>query len=519
MNAYHFFQESLNQYPANACLIIDKKEYTYRQVAAWIFKISNILQNYPAQTNIGIYATRSLTAYTGLLSCLSQGKTYVVLNKKLPKERNKTIMELANINVLIADENSMGQIVELAPQLSKNQVIIFPEIEKEQIPEVLINQCTVFCKEDLVKKYEITQDVHEDTNAYILFTSGSTGTPKGVCISHKNLNFYINHVAEMVNCTSTDHFSQSSELTFDASVHEMFLCWSFGGALYVVPENSLMAPAKFIKENKLSVWFSPPSVPFFMKKFRMLKDNAFPTLKYTFFGGESLTMDIVNAWKKSAHNSTIINFYGPTECTVAVSFYFLPEDEEKILKQQQNVSIGKIMEALDYCLVNEDMEITTETGELCISGDSTSKGYLHDQVKTDESFIKITHDDRIWYTTGDIVKETEDGSLYYLNRKDFQVKIRGNRVELEEINQTIKEITQASFVLSIPHPIVNGIATSIYSFIDQDITHQKSEIFDYIKSKLPEYMLPKDIIYLEEIPLNIRGKIDRTKLITLIKKS
>lgn len=511
-NIFNLFNNSQGKYPNSVALVVDKVEYTYQDLAQKAGQVSAALKGY-SQEYVGVFGARSLTCYQGILGVLACGKTYVPLNPKFPIERNKTIIDLAELELFVVDHLGLQQIASIADSLKQTSILICPNILADEVPETLKNTFTVLTAENMPQACVEVQHVDASKFAYIMFTSGSTGVPKGVPVSHSNVTSYVDYLKERYDINENDKFSQTFDLTFDLSVHDMFLAWSVGAALYIIPESALMAPAKFIKENELTVWFSVPSLAQFMNKFRMLKEGSFPTLRYSFFCGEALPKSIAIAWQKAASNSVLENIYGPTEATIGITHYNIPRDEGEILEHNGVVSIGQVFATQDYCLVDEMGNVATEMGELCLTGSQLTSGYLNNKEKTQEAYVTRAGSDKRWYKTGDIVK-LEDNHLFYIARKDFQVKVRGYRIELDEINCAIRDFTQCDMAYTVPYPLNGGVAENLYSFIDSGCSVEKPLIIKHLKDKLPEYMVPKDILYITDFPLNSNGKIDLKKLAT-----
>ena len=509
-NIFGFFNESNVKFGDKIALVVDNVEYTYNDLSFKVGQVCSILNNYK-QKRVGIFGLRSLTCYQGILGTLSSGKTYVPLNPKFPKERNKTIIGLAELEIFVVDYSGLEQIIALADNLKNGTVLICPDIKEQDIPNQLKTKFKVYTSDIMKESSSIIAEIEIDQHAYVMFTSGSTGIPKGVPVSHKNVFNYVNYLKARYEIDSNDRFTQTFDLTFDLSVHDLFLSWSVGASLYIIPEKVLMAPAKFIKENKITVWFSVPSLAQFMNKFRMLKENSFPNLRYSLFCGEALPKSIATAWHKAAPNSILENIYGPTEATIGITHYRIPSEENKILEHNGVVSIGEVFSTQNYCLINEQNEITKDYGELCLSGSQVTLGYLNNPQKTEESFFKFPNDNNLWYKTGDIVKYNNN-NLFYISRKDFQVKIRGYRIELDEVNVSIRNFTNCDLVYTVPHPLSGGVAENLFTFVDINCSAEKNLILKYLKDTLPEYMVPKDILYIKEFPLNSNGKVDLKQL-------
>ncbi|MGO3182947.1 MAG: AMP-binding protein [Aequorivita sp.] len=513
-NLFGVFEQSKNKYPNKTALVVDKIEYSYTELYQNALQLAHLLKNCEGN-QIGIFAGRSFSAYVGILGTLACGKTYVPLNTQFSAFRNQLILELAQIKTLIVDALGLQQIQNQPEGFPKDLVLVCPEMDLTAIPKELENKFKIHTKPDLTTGLKKAIMASEGSIAYIIFTSGSTGIPKGVPVSHKNVWSYINYLSKRYDLGPEDRFSQVSDLTFDASVHDMYLCWYVGATLYPIPEKVLMAPAKFIKENKLTTWFSIPSLLLFMKRFKMLKPNSFPSIRYSLFGGESLPKSLALEWQEAAPNSIIENQYGATEITIGLSHYRLPKQEHEIQTHNGIVSLGQIFTTQEYRLIDENNQVVETEGEICLTGSQITKGYWQNPERTEENYFKFPGDDRIWYKTGDILR-LKEGNLFYIARKDFQVKVRGFRIELEEINLAVKTFTGADLVYTIPYPVTNGLADHLYCFVEETTNPSKNDILQHLRKKLTSYMVPKEIIFIKEFPLNPNGKIDSKQLIDLI---
>jgi non-ribosomal peptide synthetase component F len=369
------------------------------------------------------------------------------------------------------------------------------------------------------EEFDEIKDIDEDAIAYFVFTSGSTGEPKIVQQSNKNVITYLNYVSKRYKLDENDRVSQTFELTFDNSIHDMFICWKYGACLYCVPRNHVMMPAGFIKDKQLTVWYSVPSIGLNMLKLNRLKEESLPSLKYTLFCGEALPKNLVKPWAKAANNSTIENYYGITETTHQISVYQWDDENSEAECINDIVSIGKIFDNLKYCILDENKNEVSrgEPGELYVTGVQVTKEYFNDPERTQTSYVIIPPlGNDVWFKTGDLVKERENGNLNYLGRLDNQVQILGNRVELQEVDCILKKAANSEMVISLAWPIKNGMAEKIISFIAESEEQERAKILAYCRNTLPPYMIPRDIFFIDKIPLNDNGKFDKQKLINIL---
>jgi non-ribosomal peptide synthetase component F len=235
--------------------------------------------------------------------------------------------------------------------------------------------------------------VDRSDTAYLLFTSGSTGVPKGVAVSQSNAVAYMEYAAKRFGMHSGDRCSQNFDLTFDLSVHDLFTCWDAGQRWFPTPSRR-SRPATLVDEQRLTCWFSVPSVAMFASKLGLLEPGAFPTLRWSLFCGEALSASLAEAWQQAANNSVLENLYGPTEATIAITYYRWDSETSPAECVRGLVPIGWPFDGQQVCAVNEDLTPVPvgESGELCLGGSQVTRGYLNDPEKTAKSFVRLkTH--------------------------------------------------------------------------------------------------------------------------------
>jgi non-ribosomal peptide synthetase component F len=325
---------------------------------------------------------------------------------------------------------------------------------------------------------------------------------------------YCGVVQDRCEFRPADRVSQVAELTFDNSVLDLFVTWAAGAGLYVVPASQLMAPAKFIRDHELTIWFSVPSTASFMGRMKMLKPAAFPSLRCSIFAGEALSVATAQAWQIAAPNSIVENFYGPTEVTVDCIAQRV-ESPPYVTRDRGTLAIGKPFPGIRAGIVDENLNFLPqgEEGELVVSGRQVARGYFQDPELTAVRFPTL--DGLRWYRTGDLVFEDSRGTFHHLGRIDNQVKILGNRVELEEIEAHLRGVLGTDSVAAVAWPLADGRATGIVAFhCSPEMT--RDHIREAMKTRVPDYMIPKRVHLLDALPLGSSGKIDRKALVRML---
>ena len=513
----------MQRFAGRTALVVDGVSYSYDELHRHAGRIAAAIRQNEQQPFplAAVWAHRSVTAYTGVLGCLAAGKGYVPLNPKFPMQRTLRMLSLSGCSVIVVGKECLPQLPELLEGIDRSVAVILPHLnESERVASRHAGQ-RILHREQMPCRDESTEAPRpcETSPAYLLFTSGSTGEPKGVPISHRNVRAYLDYVRAEYELNEHDRFSQQFDLTFDLSVHDMFVCWECGAALYCVPEKSLMGPAKFIRDHRLTVWFSVPSVAGLMAKLHMLTPGCFPSLRYSLFCGEPLPEAYAQAWQVAAPNSVVENLYGPTETTIAIAHFRW--DPTKSAKDSANgiVPIGRVFEGQDCRIVNPQGMVVPvgETGELCLSGSQIASGYWNNPTKTQEKFMRLPGGaEQMWYRTGDLVKQNTAGNLFYLGRTDHQIKIRGYRVELQEIEAVLRRTCGTEQVIAIPWPVRDGTAEGIVSFVSGVESLDQERVLARCGDLLPDYMVPKKVYLIDELPLNANQKVDRGMLAKIL---
>ncbi len=481
------------KYPVNAALSVEGVIYSYQELFQKAKVLATELLKYPNERCI-ILSGRNIVAYVGLLGALLAGKAYVFLNNKDSLERIQTSFSKIDSQLMVVD----AEHVSLANKIAPNAVIMDPQNLDDAISYRQPDTAYLF--------------------AYLMFTSGSSGNPKGVAISHQNLLAYVKNISKRTRPNPEDRVSQISELSFDFSVHDIFLAWSSGACLCVLPDHGILGLPKFILRNKITFVAAVPSTIHLLHQLNR-EEDTFLSVRYTGFCGEILSNEIAKLWNTYAPNSVIDNLYGPTEATVAITaFRWFPEYSE------DRVSIGSVFLDQEILLLNEDGALASqgEMGEIYLLGSQVATEYWRSKKLSKEKFFpvfSVKEKKNIFaYRTGDLAYYDAKHQLCYKGRCDDQLKLRGYRVEKIEIESAIQKIASTQMAAVVSNNCEkSGNVDYLTCFIAKSPFHS-DEISRRCRSELPDYMIPNRIITLLDFPYNKNGKVDYQELKSLSRK-
>jgi amino acid adenylation domain-containing protein len=508
-----FYRHSLKT-PEALALFVDNREYTYGELAHLAQHISCWLQKNLKRRpqRVGILASRSMEAIAAVLGINWAGGTYVPISLKLPQERLCAVLELAELDALIVDTNGAamlsGSVLKACPPC-----ILIPDEAAIPAGEKQIFRFRDLPTEDYA---HAPVEINAEDLSYIIFTSGTTGVPKGVEISFGNIDAHVRAIQHLYALVPDDKVAQISDLSFDIAISNIWTAWNIGAGLYIVPQTQVMAPAAFIRDRQITVWFSVPSIVHFLQSLKLLKPGAFPSLRCSIFAGEALPIPLALAWKAAAPNSTIDNTYGPTEGTVVCVGQRLPA-AAPFPQRRDIVALGKAFPGSKIAVVDDALRFLPpeEPGELALAGAQIAMGYFRSPEFTAARFPTINGER--WYLTGDQGVQDADGIYYHLGRRDNQVKVLGYRVELEDIEAHLRAVCDLDVVAAVAWPVSHGIASGIVGFVTA-CGLEPARIRELLKDRLPPYMVPGVIHVLSEIPLTANGKIDRKQLLVSLEK-
>ncbi|WDL71797.1 DUF4910 domain-containing protein [Helicobacter winghamensis] len=513
------FQNAFKQYATNCAIEVDKESITYAELETQANALAIFLtQNCVQENSIILFGTRSIEVYVSVVACVLGNFTYVPLNPRFPNERLQTMIARTESTTMLLCKECVKSFCKIANSIKSLNILCF-KVDFTELKKQFPQHNFVEIPLEFPQKTNFTISKSTTQNpAYLLFTSGSTGIPKGVLVSRNNLISYVNRIQNLYHFTPQDRISQFFDLTFDLSMHDIFCTLLSGATLVVIPQIWLLNPLKFIVTKQLSVLFAPPSLIAYLQNLKALKENVLPNLKIALFCGEALPVKSAIAFAKAAPNALLDNLYGPTEATISFTHYrFIQKGgiQNAIPPLQEDIlPLGLPFDGLMLSLRNtQNKEVKTgDAGEILLGSKvkETSQialGYYNDPSKTQEKFIE--EKGIRWYKTGDLGRFNTTLNAYcFLGRLDEQVKIQGFRVELLEIDNAL---SLASNKQGRAIVLQENDFNVLYGVIE-DKQKDSTEILNTLRQKLPHYMLPKQIFYLESFPLNANGKVDRNAI-------
>lgn len=350
---------------------------------------------------------------------------------------------------------------------------------------------------------------------YIVFTSGSTGVPKGVAACHRSVIDYIEGLCDILQIDENTVFGNQTPLYVDACLKELYPTLKFGATAYIIPKNLFMFPLKlvdFLNEYKINTICWVVSALTMISAFGVLQKNPPKYLHTVAFGSEVFPIKQFNLWRRHLPHARFINLYGPTEATGMCCYY----EADREFNSDEVIPIGKPFPNTEIILLNEHNQVPEngEVGEICVRGTRLSLGYYNSFEKTNEVFVQnplnLSYPDLI-YRTGDLGRYNHEGDLLFVSRKDNQIKHMGHRIELGEIEAAANMHPDIKMACCVYDERKNKIVLYYVG------TVATAEIAQYMKSKLPRYMVPNMLKILDEMPLTTNGKIDRMALKSSIK--
>ncbi len=405
--------------------------------------------------------------------------------------------------------------------------IIYPHDRIARVKELTSSDCVIYCSDkklDLDFAFEIDHELGitkksetwfstvkgfdiNDPIRYIIFTSGSTGEPKGVQITNSAVCSFIGWIDGVFHISKNEVLINQAPFSFDLSVYELTFFLHYGATLILNDGATCKNAELFLTRiNRYggSLWVSTPSFAYIYLRERVFNEVALPSLNYFLFCGETLPTTTAKKLYQLFPSSKVVNTYGPTEATVATTYVLL---DEEMIEKYSSLPVGVVKADSQIILENPD---ESGVGEMVIIGDNVSIGYIGRDDLNKDRFLMV--DGKRAYRTGD-QGYYQDGMLFYLGRNDDQIKLNGYRIELDEISEVLKAAYGVSNASSIALK-VNNVPRKIVAFVTAKSGFEvnPSDVKYLAAQKLPAYMVPDDIVVIDQLPLNDNSKTDKKKL-------
>lgn len=481
--AHKLLSQSAYKSPQKIAFVEPNGSITYSKLdelsSALATKIANLNIN---KSPILIILPKGIKAIISFFGVLKSGNFYTIIDENMPLQRVEKIVKKLNPALLIT---------------SKALNLNLPTISIDDLDSSKID-------------YNLLQNIHIlDTDlAYVLFTSGSTGEPKGVSISHKSLMDFIIASSNDLKIDDSHIIANQAPFYFDLSVFDIYVSIFTQATTHILPSSIFAFPLKvveYLHTNSVTTILWVPSVLVYFANSNAL-NGANLNLKMVIACGETMPTKQLNYWIKSLPNSKFYNMYGPTETTLASSYYMVDRE----FSDDEILPIGKAFSNTQLLIFDENMNLITKPnlkGEIYIRGCGLSSGYYNDPDKTAQVFIQNplqkSYSEAI-YKTGDIAAYDDNGNLLYYGRRDSQIKLNGFRIELGEIEAALSS-----------HPDIYRVAcifknSQIIAFYESK--NQIENLKEFLKLKLQDYMIPRKFIHKLNFKLNQNGKIDKEAL-------
>jgi len=473
---------------------------------------------------VAVLAPKSAAAVIGLYGVLKTGACYVPLDPKAPAARLSHIVGDSGAAVIVADEARTSQAAALAAAVPQTAGVVVASVpgspgreEAAAAPAqgAAMVPWAAVARESAAPLAE--ERAIETDLAYILYTSGSTGTPKGVMISHRNSLAFVEWAAAAAGLNEQDRVCSPAPLHFDLSVFDVFATCQAAACLSVLPDGAATFPvsiAKWLEAERISVWYSVPSVLTLLACYGNLRQFDLSGLRTVIFAGEVFPPKHLARLMAELPNPRYLNWYGPTETNVCTAFE-VPAGGAGT----RPAPIGKACANTEvFAVTDEGSRVTQpgEAGELYVRGPSLMRGYWGQPAKTGEALVRNpfrAEYDELVYRTGDLVTLEPDGNYAYLGRRDSMVKIRGYRVELGEVEAALYRhpAIGEAVVLPVPDELLGSRLRAVVT-ADSAGNLTRANVLDHCRQWLPGYMVPDVIEFREALPRTSTGKVDRASL-------
>lgn len=497
-----YLERTVCSFPNKVAVRDSEMSITFSELWDAAKRISRVLiaEDLSINSPIGVYLPKGckmVEAFAGINMC---GSFYVPLDTKSPDARIMSILSTLDASCVLTDNSNYAQL----SAFYKGKVLIVDTAITEYYDET----------ECFINSSQIDTDP-----VYSIFTSGSTGTPKGVVIAHRGVIDYIDWAVSTFHITSESVIGNQAPFYFDNSTLDIYLMYSTGATLIIIPENCFSFPAKlidYLNDNKITLVFWVPFVLINVANLKILDSKKPKYLKDVFFAGEVMPNKHLNYWRKHLPDCRYVNLYGPTEITVDCTYYIVDRE----FSDDESLPIGFPCRNSDVLILVDRKRLAKqcEQGELCVRGSSLALGYYNNSEKTSAAFIQNplhNHYPETIYCTGDIVYINDNGEIIYVGRSDTQIKHNGYRIELGEIETAVLGTNMVDNCCIVYDYANKKIVLFYQAEADVNIAGLRRAL----SGSIPRYMFPNEYHREEVLKQNNNGKIDRVYYNNLIKNN
>ncbi len=507
-----FFERTADRFPGAPAVDDHGRATTYAELDGRANRIAHLLRGLPCSPNdrVIVFTEKTADQYAAVLGALKAGACWVPFSNAFPAARQQSLTETLRPIAIIADTTTRDAALTLAA-------------EAEETPAVLVLGASdgadtgVLTESDLAAQPDTRPDMGtltSDDLAYIIFTSGSTGTPKGVMVRHRNTARFLDHCHGFFDIDPGARFAHFSELTFDPSVFDLFYAWAVGGT--VVPANRRsyrVNPAQFLVKERINVLFCVPTVIAMIEEAERLGDPALANVQHLLLTGEPVPSALVKRWYDAYPDCTVYNMYGTTETAIVSHWYAIP----RTIDGQRPIPLGWPLPDMRVQLLDGDRPVDSGAiGESVVAGPQVSPGYWDNPYLTERSFGPDPIDPQApvtVYRTGDLLRRTPDGLYHYVGRQDTQLKVRGHRVDLGEIEHVLAHCDGVRDAVVVAVQGSTAADTRLIAFVREAGESDLDKLRQSAGETLPNYMVPSLFLpMLGDFPRNNNGKIDRIAL-------
>ncbi len=459
-------------------------------------------------SRVGIYAPKSIASVTAIFGVLKARSAYVPVDPVAPPQRNAGIFEDCAARLAIV---ARPLVTGLAATPAGSRFAVVEELDDD----LLLLRDAHGGDARQPEAGTPDGDATSDDLAYVLYTSGSTGKPKGVMHTHASARSFVDWCSATFEPVEQDRFSSHAPFHFDLSILDLYVPITHGATMVLIGEEMGKQPvalASFIAEQRLSVWYSTPSILRLLSEFGRTTNFDYAALRLVLFAGEVFPVKHLRALKALWPRPRYFNLYGPTETNVCT---FLEVPAEIPADRTEPLSIGRSC-ANDRTRVVDELGVDVprgDEGELCVAGGTVMQGYWNLTERTERAFLRDDAGVR-WYRTGDVVREDEDGTYVYRGRRDRMVKRRGYRVELGEIEAALYRhpiVTEAA-VVALPDE-ESGVRIDAFVVLSDGQQHSVIAMKQFCAANLPAYMVPDRFAFPTALPKTSTDKIDYQRLV------